>query len=104
MTTTPDVVSLGRVAREHGISRDAYRHAMNSGLINPVDRGARGRGGGFRITREDAVIIATAAAVAIAAGLAFCIVLRVLREGSARTTPDGSAVIIPMPTPSKRAA
>ena len=103
--TTPRLIPIGQVAREHGITRTAYRSAISAGLITPADRGGRGYRGGFRITQEDAVILITAAAVAALVGITLCLALRVIRETGGSVTPDGSAVIIPIPTtPNPRAA
>jgi hypothetical protein len=106
--TPPTLVPIGQVAREHGITRTAYRSAISAGLITPADRGGRGYRGGFRITQEDAVLLITAAAVAALVGITLCLALRVIRETGGHITPDGSAVVIPVPssptTPSPRAA
>ena len=55
-------------------TRDAQALAVRQGTIRPVAK--RGKAGCYQVTRDDAVMILVAAALALAAGVAVVIMLR----------------------------
>jgi len=90
-----DVVPFPALATRAGLSRDARRELLDSGVIRPVNDVTRGKTP--LITWEDAAMFAAAALLALAAGLAVVTVLRVLCQTGAKIGADG--VQIPVPGP-----
>lgn len=83
-------VPLPDVARSADVSYFNVNHAVRTGLI-PVQR-VGGRGGTRRISVDDALMIVAVAALAVAAGLAFNILLRSVVETGGRITPEGLTI------------
>jgi hypothetical protein len=72
-----DTIPLALLRGLVGWNRQAQRYAVAAGLIRPVPR--RGPHGGYRVTRDDAIIILAAAALAPASGVAVVTMLRALQ-------------------------
>jgi hypothetical protein len=58
-------------------TRDAQALAVRQGTIHPVEK--LGKAGCYQVTRDDAVMILVAAALALAAGVAVVIMLRAIQ-------------------------
>lgn len=85
-----DVVPLPLIRERIGWSRQAQYNAINQGAICPV--GKRGKAGCYQVTRDDAVMILVAAALALAAGVAVIVMLRGLRGAGLDASVLASAV------------
>jgi hypothetical protein len=72
------VVSLPEVRKLVGWTRREQSYAVTAGLIRPLPERA-GYGGGYQVTRDDAVLILVAAALALAAGVAIVVMIRAIR-------------------------
>ena len=72
-----EVIPLPFVRDRIGWSREQQSYAVRSGVIHPVGRA--GIGGGFTVTRDDAVMILVAAALALAAGVAVVVMIRAIQ-------------------------
>lgn len=71
-----------------GMDRGSREYAIRQGVITPAAGGGHGRP--FMVTWEDALLIALAAVVAAAAGIALVSALRALRNTGAQV--NGSVV------------
>jgi len=69
-----EVIPLPLIRERVGWSRDQQSDAVLQGAIRPVAK--RGKAGCYQVTRDDAVMILVAAALALAAGVAVVIMLR----------------------------
>jgi hypothetical protein len=87
-----DRVPLADLARALGVTRKQRQDVLDEGLVTPLGRA--GRGGSYVIGHEDAVRFATAALIAVAAGVALVAILRVLSGTGASVT--GAGVTIPL--------
>lgn len=72
-----EVIPLPVVRDLIGWDRAAQVHAVRQGVIRPV--GKRGKAGCYQVTRDDAVEILIAAALAFAAGVAVVAMLRAIQ-------------------------
>jgi hypothetical protein len=72
-----DVIPLPFIRDRIGWTRDTQHDAISQGVIRPVEK--RGRAGCYQVTREDAIEILVAAALAIAAGTAVIAMLRAIQ-------------------------
>lgn len=72
-----ELVRLPDVAKQAGLGVSTLWSAIKEGLITPAP--VRKRHNTQTFTREDAEFILTAAAIALAAGVAFLAVVRVLK-------------------------
>jgi hypothetical protein len=73
-----DPVPLPLVRDRIGWNREQQSYAVRSGVIRPVSK--RGRAGCYQVTRDDAVLILIAAAIALAAGVAVVAMIRAIQE------------------------
>jgi hypothetical protein len=73
-----EVIPLPFVRDRIGWTRDQQSYAVESGVIHPVDK--RGKAGCYQVTREDAVLILVAAALALAAGVAVVMMIRAIKD------------------------
>lgn len=89
---TRDLIPLPDIGRSVGLDADRQYYAVRKGLIHPASK--RGPNGRYLITRDEAVFILTAAALALAAGIAVVTMLRTLRAAGAKVS--GSAITIPV--------
>jgi hypothetical protein len=108
-TTTPKnwrvtdgTVPLADVVRTAQCSRASIDYAASTGLVSVVRKG--GRGNARHISLEDALLIVGVAALAVAAGLAFGILLRTIRDTGGKVTPAGIVIPVPFPVESPAAA
>lgn len=88
-----NTVSVIDVAREAGVPRYNVRTVELAGLVEHAGRA--GRGGRLMVSKEDALFLLGAAAVAAVAGIALVTVVRALRETGAQVGPGG--ITIPLP-------
>lgn len=72
-----DVIPLPLIRDRIGWTRDTQHDAISAGVIRPVEK--RGKAGCYQVTRDDAVTILIAAALAIAAGVAVIVMLRAIQ-------------------------
>jgi hypothetical protein len=72
-----EVIPLPLIRDRIGWDRQAQHNAVSQGLIQPLPQ--RGKAGCFQVTRDEAVIILIAAALAFAAGVAVVVMLRAIR-------------------------
>lgn len=72
-----EVIPLPFVRDRIGWTRDQQSYAVESGVIHPIDK--RGKAGCYQVTRDDAVTILIAAALAFAAGVAVVIMIRAIQ-------------------------
>jgi hypothetical protein len=72
-----EVIPMPWVRERIGMSRREQAYAVKAGAIRPVD--ARAPRGAYRVTREDAVLILVAAALAAAAGIAIVAMIRAIQ-------------------------
>jgi hypothetical protein len=84
-------VSLAEVGEAVGMDRSARSRAVKDGSVHPVGRA--GLGGGYVITRDDALLIVVAAMIAVAAGIAVATALR----GLAGSGLSGAALAAAIP-------
>jgi hypothetical protein len=87
-----DTVMVSDVVRTAGVPHGAIDYPIRLGLVPIVARepGRRGR----YITRDDAVMLLAAAALAVAAGVALAAIVRAIRATQATVTPAG--LVIPV--------
>lgn len=93
VTDTNGLITLPALAKEAGITTMALWSATNEGLITPA---GRKRHNTMAFSREDAILVIFVAGLAIAAGVAFVTVLRVIKVNGG--TLKGGAIKIPVPT------
>jgi hypothetical protein len=99
LEVSPGLAILADVQRAAGLSRGAVRAAVDEGLVTPTPvRMGPGQGGGYTVTLDDALLLVACAALALAAGVAFVTMLRVLRSSGATIDPAAGAVVLPIPT------
>lgn len=72
-----EVIPLPLIRERIGWNRQQQHHAVESGVIRPVAK--RGPAGCYQVTRDDAVTILIAAALAVAAGIAVVAMLRAIQ-------------------------
>jgi len=72
-----ETISLPWVRERVGWSRPAQSNVIREGVIRPLPE--RGPHGGYRVTRDDAVLILVAYALAAAAGVAIVSMIRALK-------------------------
>jgi hypothetical protein len=72
-----EIIPLPLVRDRIGWNREQQSYAVRSGVIRPVSQ--RGRGGCYQVTRDDAVLILIAAAIALAAGVAVVAMIRAVQ-------------------------
>lgn len=72
-----EVIPLPLIRDRIGWTRDAQSLAVKQGAIRPVEK--RGKAGCYQVTRDDAVMILLAAALASPAGVAVVTMLRGLQ-------------------------
>jgi len=72
-----DVIPLPFIRDRIGWTRDTQHDAISQGVIRPVEK--RGKAGCYQVTRDDAVEILVAAALAIVAGIAVVAMLRAIQ-------------------------
>lgn len=79
LTDLPDaeVIPLPLIRDRIGWTRDAQSLAISQGVIRPVEK--RGKAGCYQVTRDDAIEILVAAALAIVAGIAVVAMLRAIQ-------------------------
>ena len=87
-----DLIPLADVAQRAGLNRGTQHYAIRHNVITPADR--RGPNGRYLVTREQALIILAAGAIAVAVGVAVVTVIRTLNETGARVT--SGALTIPL--------
>jgi hypothetical protein len=73
-----EVIPLPLIRDRIGWTREQQHHAVETGAIRPVAK--RGKAGCYQVTRDDAIEILIAAALAIAIGVAVVAVLRAVRD------------------------
>jgi hypothetical protein len=84
-------VLLAEVGEAVGMDASSRSRAVKDGSVHPVGRA--GLGGGYVITRDDALLIVIAAMVAVAAGIAVVTALR----GLAGSGLSGSTLAAALP-------
>lgn len=72
-----DVIPLPLIRDRIGWTRDTQHDAISQGVIRPVEK--RGKAGCYQVTRDDAVEILVAAALALSAGVAVVAMLRAIQ-------------------------
>jgi hypothetical protein len=72
-----EVIPLPLIRDRVGWNRDGQSLAVKQGVIRPVEK--RGPAGCYQVTREDAIEILIAAALAFAAGVAIVVMLRAIK-------------------------
>lgn len=72
-----EVIPLPLIRDRVGWNREQQHHAVKLGVIRPVEK--RGPAGCYQVTRDDAVMILVAAALALAAGIAVVAMLRAIQ-------------------------
>lgn len=85
-----DVIPMPLICKRIGWDRFAQNNAVSQGLIRPVEK--RGKAGCYQVTRDDAVMILIAAALALAAGVAVVIMLRGIQGAGLDVSALASAV------------
>lgn len=85
-----EVIPLPLIRERIGWTRDAQWLAVKQGAIRPVEK--RGKAGCYQVTRDDAVMILLAAALALAAGVAVIVMLRGLQGAGLDASALASAV------------
>jgi hypothetical protein len=85
-----DVIPLPLIRERVGWSRDQQSDAVLQGAIRPIEK--RGKAGCYQVTRDDAVLILIAAALALAAGVAVIVMLRGIQGAGLSTSALASAV------------
>jgi hypothetical protein len=78
-----EVVPLAVLRGLVGWNRQQQRYAVQAGLIRPVS--AFGPHGGYQVSRDDAITILAAAALALSAGVAVVSMLRSVQAASIST-------------------
>ena len=85
MSTKTDPVDLPSLARELGITRRQREDLLTEGLVTPVVKGVPGnRGLGTKISPEEAERLSQAVRIAAVTGIAFLIIVRLLRSGAVK--------------------
>lgn len=86
-------VPLTDVVRTAQCSYRSINHAVEEGLLPIAGKGGAGTHGNTRrITVDDALMILAVAALAVAAGLAFNVLFRSVRETGGRITAEGLTI------------
>lgn len=85
-----DTVPLTDVAGTAACSYASIDHAVRLGLVET--HGVPGKGNPRRISVDDALMILAVAALAVAAGLAFNVLFRSVRETGGRMTAEGLTI------------
>lgn len=108
-TTTPNgwrvtdgTVRLAEVARTAQCTMASIDYATATGLVNVIRKG--GRGNARHVSLEDALLIVGVAALAVAAGIAFGMLLRTIRDTGGKVTPQGIVIPVDFPAPLPTAA
>jgi hypothetical protein len=83
-------VPLIDVVRTADLSYNSADHAVRTGLVKTQSVGGVGKA--RRISLEDALMIVAVAALAVAAGIAFNILLRSIKETGGRITSQGLTI------------
>lgn len=83
-------VPLADVVRTAQCSRASIDVAVRSGLVDVARQGGRGNARHLRV--EDALLIVTVAALAVAAGIAFGALLRAVTSTGGGMTPQGLTI------------
>jgi hypothetical protein len=73
-----EVIPLPVIRDRIGWDRATQSYAVRSGVIRPVPE--RGKAGCYQVTRDDAIQILVAAALALAAGIAVVAMIRAIQE------------------------
>lgn len=92
-----DTIPLPDVGDYVGMTRDARNYAIRKGLIQTATgpgAAGRGRAGSYVVTRDEALLIIVAAALAAALGIAVITAIRTLRNSGASITAE--SVTIPL--------
>ena len=90
---TDGTVPLTDVLSTAQCSYRSINHAVNEGLLPVAGKGGPGAHGNTRrIALEDALLIVAVAALAVAAGLAFNVLFRSVRETGGRITAEGLTI------------
>lgn len=85
-----EVIPLPLIRERVGWNRQQQHHAIEVGAIRPVEK--RGKAGCYQVTRDDAVLILIAAALALAAGVAVVAMLRGIQGAGLDAAALASAV------------
>ena len=93
-TPKDGTVTVPEVVAASGLTYAAVRKAIGEGLVTPTPV-RRGHGGAKTLTVEDATLILIAAGIALAAGIAFVTILKVIRETGGTVGPTGVTIPIP---------
>lgn len=86
-----EVIPLPIIRDRIGWTRDQQSYAVETGAIRPIDK--RGKAGCYQVTRDDAVMILIAAAIALAAGVAVVMVIRGIRDAGLNAPALAQAVV-----------
>jgi hypothetical protein len=78
---------VARSVEPYGVGYPAVSKVLRSGLV-PVAK-VGGQGGARHLKLDDAMLLLAVAALAVAAGLAFGVMLKAVRSAGGRLTPDG---------------
>ena len=85
-----ELIPLADVAQRAGLNRGTQNYAIRHHVITPAAK--RGPHGRYLVTREQALLILAAGAIAVAIGAAVVTVLRTLRDTGAEVTPAGLTI------------
>lgn len=85
-----EVIPLPLIRDRIGWTRDAQSLAVKQGAIRPIEK--RGKDGCYQVTRDDAVMILVAAALALAAGVAVVVMIRAIQGAGLDATALASAM------------
>lgn len=91
MANAEGLIELSTVFKKLDLTRSVQSAIVKEGLVTPVARGPHGR---YLVTKEDAIFVSGAAALALAAGIAIVSMIRMLRVQDAQV--DLSAITIPI--------
>lgn len=87
----PDgTVPVADVVRSAGVPHSAIDYTIRLGLVPVLAQGGASRR--RWISREDAVMLLAAAALAVAAGVALAVIVRAIRATGAQVGPDGLTI------------
>lgn len=93
-------VPLTDVVNTAQCSYRSINHALSEGLVPVAGKGGPGvHGSTRRISLDDALMIVAVAALAVAAGLAFNVLFRSVRETGGRMTAEGLTIPLAMKVP-----
>lgn len=93
MPPADGVATFSDVQRLAGVSRGALRTAVKTGQLVPTEiRKGPGRSRGYTLTWEDALLVIACSLAAMAAGVAFNSMLRILRTLGTRVDPAAVTV------------